>query len=252
MVDDDLATKRIKTNGSGSDMGQRSRQNDSRAVMQGLATSTQPEVSSISSPHHRDGVAAHGKENIAPHHHLKDEQPDQEDGYMSPPPSYLRSATPDLSSPVGFRVEPRGHGSADDFGADVISSPLATKRRSPWFHERSASPRDPVNLGNILVPGTPPSVEADIGGPDLRDILSICSTDEIEELEGHETSGAVAPSRPEDVSAETIISEDQGLDTSACSTRMHAVASGWRNKWAMKQESHSAHVSKPRGLLSIH
>lgn len=193
-----------------------------------------------------------GKENISPCHHLEgdlDEPPEpihQEDGYMSPPPSYFRLATPDLSSPIGhsFRVSPRGHESTDDFGADIISSPLATKRRSPWFPKRSMSPHEAGNLGNILVRGTPPPVEADISGPDLRDILSICSTDDIEELEGHETSGTTSPShRPGSVSVNTTISEDCGVDTCARAARMHTVANGWWNKWAMKQEPHPAHVS---------
>lgn len=254
-----MATKRIKTEDTGSDLGRRSRLNDLRAVRQGLTSFSPdelPETSSISRAHHRDDItthATHGKENIDPCHHLEgdlDELPEpvhQEDGYMSPPPSYFRLATPDLSSPIGhsYRVTPRGHGSTDDFGADIISSPLATKRRSPLFHKCCVSPREQAGeLGNVLVRGTPPPVETDIGGPDLRDIFSICSTDEIEELEGHDASGAMTPPHgPGIVSINTIISEDLGLDTCARATRMHTVANGWWNKWAMKQEPHPAHVS---------
>ncbi|KAH0826705.1 hypothetical protein J3R83DRAFT_5098 [Lanmaoa asiatica] len=202
--------------------------------------------------HHRDNLAVHGKENIRPCRYLEgdlDEPPDpihQEDGYMSPPPSYFRSATPDLSSPMGhpFGVTSRRHGSSDDFGADIISSPLAIKRRSPWFHERSVSPREPEESAGILVRGTPPPVETDPNGPDLRDILSICSTDEVEEHEGHETSEATTRCRvPEAVSIDATISQDLGPAIYTRETRMHTVANGWWNKWAMKQEPHPAHVS---------
>ena len=252
-----MVAKRIKTECPDSDTGQRSRQNVTRAVKQELALFTPkapdkvPEVSNISSrKHHRDDLATHGKENIDPVHYLEgdlDETPDpiqQEDGYMSPSPPYFRLATPDLSSPMRhpFRLTPRRHGSTDDFGADIISSPLAIKRHS---HKRSVPPYEPGGSGNILVRGTPPPFETDIGGPDLRDILSVCSTDEVEELEDHETSGAVTPSHsgPESVSVGATISDGLGPDTRACEMRMHAVANGWWNKWAMKQEPHPAHVS---------
>lgn len=253
-----MATKRIKTEGPGFDMGRRSRLNGTRAVRLGLVSATPdelPEVSSISQMHHRSDIAtraAHGKENIDPCQHLEgdlEELPQgihQEDGYMSPPASYFRLATPDLSSPIGrpFGVTSGGHESTDDFGADVISSPLATKRLSPWFHNRTISPRGARKLGNILVRGTPPPIETDIGGPDLRDILSVCSTDEIEELENHETSGAMRLSHePETVSIDPTLSEDLELNIGARETRMHTVANGWWNKWAVKQEPHPAHVS---------
>lgn len=245
VLDDDLVAKRIKTVPTGSDTGQRSRRNVTLAVRQELAFSTSdelPETSNISSrKHHRDDLTTHEKENIAPGHHLEGdlgELPDsihQEDGYISPSTPYFRLATPDLSSPVRhpFRVTPRGQGNSDDFWADVISSPLAINRRS---QKRNVSPHEPGEPVNILVCGTPPP----FGGPDLRDVLSICSMDEAEELEEHETSGAVPFSHPGSETASTI-SEDPDPDT--CEMRMHAVANGWRNKWAMKQEPHSARVS---------
>ena len=256
-MDDDLATKRIKTEGPASDMGRRSRLNGTHAVRLGLVSFTPdelPEVSSISRTHHRDDIAtrvAHEKENIDPFHRLEgdlDEPPQavhQEDGYMSPPASYFRLTTPDLSSPIGhpFRVTPGEHGSTDDFGADIISSPLATKRRSPWFHNRTMSPREGRRLGGILVRGTPPPIETDIGGPDLRDILSVCSADEIEELESHETSGARPSHEPETITIDATLSEDLGLGIRGRETRMHTVANGWWNKWAVKQEPRPAHVS---------
>lgn len=234
----------------GSDLARRSRLNVPRAVRQEFACSTPddlPEASSISQMDHRGDLTTHGKENINPRH-LEgdlDEPPDtihQEDGYMSPPPSYFRLATPDLSSPVAhpFGVTSRRHGSTDDFGADIISSPLATKRRSPWFRTHSVSPRE---TEKILVRGTPPLNETDNGGPDLRDILSACSTDEVEELEDQKTAGAVTPRMPETVSIDATIPHDCGPDIRASETRMHTVANGWRNKWAMKQEPHPGHVS---------
>lgn len=236
-------------------MVQRSRPNVPRAVRQALAFSSAdelPEASSTSRMHHREDLTTHGKENIDPRRHLEgdlDEPPDpihQEDGYLSPPPSYFRLATPDLSSPMGrpFRVTSQGRGNADDFGADIISSPLAIKRCSPWFRKRSMSPRETQKSGKILVRGTPPLDDTDIGGPDLRDMLSVCSTDEVEEFESYETSGAMTPSRsPGAISADATISQDFAPDICPLETRMHTVANGWWNKWAMKQEPHPAHVS---------
>ncbi|KAG8216940.1 PIN domain-like protein [Butyriboletus roseoflavus] len=252
-LDEDLAAKRIKTECTGSDMGRRSRPNVPRAVRQELTSSTAdelPEASSTSQMHHRDDLTTHGKENIDPCRHLEgdlDEPPDpihQEDGYMSPPPSYFRLATPDLSSPMGhpFGVTSHGDGNPDDFGADIISSPLAIKRCSLWFRKRSVSPREAEESGKILVRGTPPLDETDINGPDLKDILGACSSDEVEELETSETLGAMTHSRrPGTVSAGATISQDLGSDICALETRMHTVANGWWNKWAMKQEPHPAH-----------
>lgn len=235
----------------------RSRLNVTRAVKQERPSTTPdadelPEASSTPPQiHHRDDITTHGKENIDPCHQLEgdlDEPPDpvhQEDGYMSPPPSYFRLATPDLSSPIAhpFGVTSRRHGNTDDFGADIISSPLAIKRRSPWFHTHSVSPRDTEESGKILVRGTPPLDETDIGGPDLKDMLSVCSTDELEELEGRETSGPMTPRMPGTVSIDATTPQDLGADVCARETRMHTVANGWWNKWAMKEEPHPAHVS---------
>lgn len=263
-MDDDLATKRIKTEGTGSDAGRRSRLNDPRAVRQGLISLSPaelPEASNISSAvHHRRDDSAihatHGKENIDPCHLLEghlDEPPEStyhEDGYMSPPPSYFRLATPDLSSPAGrpFRASPRKHGSMDDFGADIISSPLGTKRRSPWFDDGNVSSRTVGGLGNVLVPGTPPLTGKNVGGPDLKDILSVCSTDEIEELEDPAISKSTTPPHESEIiSTDTTISEDPVTDSGARASRLHAVANGWWNKWAMKQE---AHVSDLMACLS--
>lgn len=236
-------------------MVQRSRSNVPRAVRQELPSSIPdelPEASNTLQMHHRDDTTTHGKENIDPRRQLEadlDEPPDpihQEDGYMSPPPSYFRLATPDLSSPIAhpFGVTSPWHGSTDDFGADIISSPLAIKRRSPWFHTRSVSPPcDTEEPGKILVCGTPPLDETDRGEPDLKDILSVCSTDEVDELEGHETSGAMTPRMPGTVSIDATTPQDLGTDVCAREGRMYTVANGWWNKWAMKEEPHSAHVS---------
>lgn len=246
--------KRVKTACPDSDTGQRSCQNVPRAVRRELASPVQdelPEASNMSfHSHYRDDLRKHGKENIGPSHHLEghlDEAPDsihQEDGYMSPSPPYFRLTTPDLSSPTRhpFGAAPRKHGSTDDFGADIMSSPLAIKRRS---HRRSESPCELKESGRIFVRGTPPPFETDIDGPDLRDILSICSADEVEELGDHETSAAITPSHSEPgrVSRGAMMSEGLGPDTSASEMRMHAVANGWWNKWAMKQGPHPAHVS---------
>lgn len=241
VLDDDLAAKRVRTEGTDSDVGQRSRRSVQHAVIHGL-TFSPDEPPEISHQCHRNDLTTHEKENIVPAYLLEghlDDAPDpihQEDGYMSPSSPYFRLATPDLSSPVRdpYEVTPRKHGSTDDFGSDIISSPLAIKQRS---EKRSALPRECAKSGKILVRGTPPLIETDIGGPDLRDMLSVCSGDEVEELEDHENSG------PERVSANTTTPKDNASATRACDMRMHAVANGWWNKWAMKQDPRSAPVS---------
>ncbi|KAF9233188.1 hypothetical protein BU15DRAFT_15356, partial [Melanogaster broomeanus] len=125
--------------------------------------------------------------------HLNDplDPVNQEDGYMSPSPSYFRSATPDLMSPVR-REREQMYESTDDFGADIISSPIAARLGSPLRRQRGTSVDEA--LGEVFTRGTPPVVTAEISGPDLRDILSICSADDVEEIDSHETSDGSTPS----------------------------------------------------------
>ncbi|KAG9309952.1 hypothetical protein JVU11DRAFT_9984 [Chiua virens] len=252
VLDNDLASKRIKTECNDSDVGRGSLQNVPCAVKQDHAAfptpDELPEASSIFSQHHRDDLKSHGKENIDPGDHFEDdldEPPDptpQEDGYMSPSPPHLRLATPDLSSPIGhsLKVTPRRHGSTDDFGADIISSPLAIKRQSPWFRKRSAPLREPAESEYILVRGTPPSIEGNIGGPDLRDMLIM---DEVEEHEGEETLGAItSQSGLATNSIDATMPAELDPDTCVRESRVQTVANGWWNKWALTQEPQPGHT----------
>lgn len=133
----------------------------------------------------------------------------------------------------------------DDFGADIVSSPTAARRSSPGSRKRRRSADGGPLVGEVSVRGTPSPINAEISGPDLRDMLSICSGDDIEEIERQ------GPLTPDDMghiehapAIDVTISDE--LDPEACGreSRMHVVANGWWNKWAMNKEPHSLHVSR--------
>ncbi|KAF9225729.1 hypothetical protein BS17DRAFT_560637 [Gyrodon lividus] len=125
--------------------------------------------------------------------------------------------------------------------------PTAVRLRSPRRRKRGTS-ADGAS-GEVLVRGTPPPVNADICGPDLRDILSICSADDVEENEYHKASGELTLSSsglvtPDDTrhtehTPAIDVTISGGFDPEICvrETRMQVVANGWWNKWAMNKES---------------
>ncbi|KAG6334716.1 hypothetical protein ID866_4376 [Astraeus odoratus] len=194
------------------------------------------------------------KENTNPCDNLEgklDDGPDlvnQEDGYMSPTPSYFRSATPDLSSPVRPPHEgtQRVLTAMDDFGADIVSSPVAklSTRRDDDGAEGSLA-TTPVHG---LVRSTPsPNRSDEMHGPDLRDILTITTPSQDEEDEDADTStpSTWAPVTPEDPYADEVwVDEDFGIEARVQESRAEIVANGWWNKWALNKEPRTATVSR--------
>ncbi|KAI6129551.1 hypothetical protein EV401DRAFT_747733 [Pisolithus croceorrhizus] len=186
----------------------------------------------------------HAKENINPRIPMEgelDENPDpvnQEDGYMSPTQSYFRSATPDLSSPVRHPREASGHDrkAADDFGADIISSPAAKRRLgSDVLTETLTAP------ANLLVRRTPsPTPSNGITGPDLRDVLSIATTNMAECYRSSIEPSSSGPTFSEDSAYPSVdeLSEGEGFDMEGHmrKSRVEIVRNGWWNKWAWKTE----------------
>jgi hypothetical protein len=172
----------------------------------------------------------------------------QEDGYLSPSPECPRWETPELSSPV----QPRNtrSRSQDDFGADPISSP-SIPRKTYSRRPRSASP--PASNGdrglNMRLRET---TDRTIVGPDLRDLFGDDMTSEIDSFEGDgEVDNASAPILPPpspvtqedaiqlkvdaelDVDSEINFEADSTEIDQTCAERNEAVASGWREKWAL-------------------
>ncbi|KAG2154183.1 PIN domain-like protein [Suillus bovinus] len=133
----------------------------------------------------------------------------QEDGYLSPSPSYFRSATPDLSSPVRpYNPARRDYGDGDDFGADLIPSPTAVRTVMRHASHQCLPPKK--EKVSILVRETPPPMNG------------ISSGDEIEGPDLHNVTEA-----------------------SARAKRTEIVANGWWNKWALNKD---LHTSKTRVL----
>ncbi|KAG1802276.1 uncharacterized protein HD556DRAFT_1195014, partial [Suillus plorans] len=131
----------------------------------------------------------------------------QEDGYLSPSPSYFRSATPDLSSPVRpYNPARHDRRDGDDFGADIVPSPTAVRTITRHaLHQCLLPKKEKVS---ILVRETPPPMN-DIGsadeieGPDLRDVLDIEPPWDIDAIDDDiitsaSSSSTTGPITPED------------------------------------------------------
>ncbi|KIK93415.1 hypothetical protein PAXRUDRAFT_829024 [Paxillus rubicundulus Ve08.2h10] len=266
VLDDDFVAKRMKIAVKRSilDAGEQSVANIPSAVKERrvCSSSSVPDMlagpSRLPSQTHQNRFPAHHKENIDPCNHLEDhlDEPldhvSQEDGYMSPASSYCRSATPDLSSPARNPMRQMYEG-IDDFGADIISSPTATRRDPPGNRKRRRSTDGASLIGEVFVRGTPSPINAEISGPDLKDMLSICSGDDIDEVKRHDSSEELTPTgsgplTPDDMghiehapAIDMTISDELNPETCGRETRMHVVANGWWNKWAISKDPRSTH-----------
>lgn len=200
----------------------------------------------------------HAKENISPCTPMEgelDENPDlvnQEDGYISPTQSYFRSATPDLSSPMRHPREGSRHDHTivDDFGADIISSPVARRRlRSDDVLTESHV----MAPASVLVRRTPsPSLSDGMAGPDLHGVLSFVSTSKAGSYRPSIEPSKLGPTPPEDNSCPSVdeVSEDENIDTGRRlrGSRVEIVTNGWWNKWAWKSEPGTGTKEKPMGF----
>ncbi|KAG2143027.1 hypothetical protein DEU56DRAFT_254313 [Suillus clintonianus] len=205
------------------------------------------------------------KENIADHavdviiveelDEILDEPPDpvtQEDGYLSPSPSYFRSATPDISSPVRpYNSARHDHGDGDDFGADIIPSPTAVRRLTRHTSHQGLLPKK--EKVNILVRETPPPINGigsadEIDGPDLRDVLDI-DDDIITPASSSSTPGPITPEdngTNDEFDIDESVEEDIATEASARAKRTEIVANGWWNKWALNKELHTSKTTMLR------
>ncbi|OAX41627.1 hypothetical protein K503DRAFT_471537 [Rhizopogon vinicolor AM-OR11-026] len=259
VLDEDLAAKRVKINQASSSTNVTlpihsrffsSPSNSKKEDVDDLM----PAPSRITSlPCDKENLPDHAVNNVTVVEELEDfldEPPDpvtQEEGYLSPSPSYFRSATPDLSSPVRpYSPAQRSHGGGDDFGADIISSPTIV--RTTTQHQGLPFKKEKAN---ILVRETPPPmtdiVYADeIEGPDLRDVLDIEALDDINMIDedrittsSSSTSGLITPEgggMHDDFDVDESIDEDIATEARARAKRTEIVASGWWNKWARTKE----------------
>ncbi|KAG1823376.1 uncharacterized protein BJ212DRAFT_676171 [Suillus subaureus] len=196
ILDEDLAAKRIKLNQASSSTNL-SLLTHSRFFPSPLTSKQRVERAADDlMPNSRISYPLSEKENLPDHadnvivveelDEILDEPLDpvtQEDGYLSPSPSYFRSATPDLSSPVRpYNPGRRDHDNGDDFGADVIPSPTAVRTVTRHaLHQCLPLKKEKVS---ILVRETPPPSAADeIEGPDLRDVLDIEAPGDIDAID---------------------------------------------------------------------
>ncbi|KAH7907944.1 hypothetical protein BJ138DRAFT_414056 [Hygrophoropsis aurantiaca] len=185
----------------------------------------------------------------------------QEDGYISPTPSYCRLDTPELSSPLRpLEVTRHVNENFDDFGADSVSSPIATKKGASW-HSQGLSRANEDPFGDILVPESPPPPldEDDPGvlsGPDLRGFLTAESFCEIELEEQSPSpatpisSGLATPDDTRqicDVAVDMVSdsdSEQAETEVLARVKRAEIVANGWWNKWALNKKPRTLPLQK--------
>lgn len=224
------------------------------------------------------GHLAHNKENIpcvAPADELDegeisvDEVADpvtQEDGYMSPSPSFSRWDSPELSSPSRSQSRsskwPTQDVDEDDdiSDADVLSSPIgAAQQRSRVAGRPRRSPSPFPSAGNILVHGTPTrsAKRGDAGsparlGPDLRDIFETWSdgTSDIDEggeesLESMESfASSSEPVTPESSTQHVVCVDDsydamtddiEEIERQTSATRNDRIANGWWERWACQE-----------------
>lgn len=163
----------------------------------------------------------------------------QEDGYLSPTPSFSRLDTPEFSSPLRPGVR-RKRETDDDFDAEALSSPEAS-RQAPRRHSYSIE-RLEWSRGKILTPVTSDhSAGADEtltkDGLDLRDILDDDMTSEIDCFD-EDTFDPTPPITPDgsgqkEVAPEVDYDIDglKQLEAVSVVTRTEIVASGWWEKW---------------------
>ncbi|KAG2748878.1 PIN domain-like protein [Suillus brevipes Sb2] len=245
ILDEDLAAKRIKINQASSSTNL-SLLTHSRFFPSPSATKQQVEQAAVDlMPSSRIQLPLSDKENLPDHadnvivsedlDEILDEHPDpvtQEDGYLSPSPSYFRSATPDLSSPVRpCNFARRDHCDGDDFGADVIPSPTAVRTVTRHaLHQCLLPKKEKVS---ILVRETPPPANGmgsadEIEGPDLRDVLDIEALGDIDAIDDDiitpaSSSSTTGPISPKD-------------NVTSGNARTEIVANGWWNKWALNKD----------------
>lgn len=166
----------------------------------------------------------------------------QEDGYLSPSPSYFRSATPDLSSPVRpYNPARHDHRDGDDFGADIVPSPTAVRTITRHaLHQCLLPKKEKVS---ILVRETPPPMNGigsadEIEGPDLRDVLDIELPWDIDAIDDDIITSASSSS-----TTGPITPEDNVTEASARAKRTEIVANGWWNKWALNKDLRTSKTS---------
>lgn len=258
ILDEDLAAKRIKINQASSSTNL----THSRFFPSSSATKQQVEQAAVDlMPSSRIQLPLSDKENLPDHadnvivsedlDEILDEHPDpvtQEDGYLSPSPSYFRSATPDLSSPVRpWNLARRDHCDGDDFGADVIPSPTAVRTVTRHaLHQCLLPKKEKVS---ILVRETPPPANGmgsadEIEGPDLRDVLDIEALGDIDAIDddiitpasSSSTTGPISP-KGNGMNDEFDMDESaEGPTVTSANARTEIVANGWWNKWALNKD----------------
>ena len=162
----------------------------------------------------------------------------QEDGYISPAPSFSRLDTPDLSSPLR---PTRADDGLDDFGADTISSPEAS-RAAPPVRPRSIGKLE-WPKGEVLVRDTPVPCDhreqrvETLDGPDLRDMFDGDMTSEIDCFDETtpDPSPPITPDDTDQIEVELDMDVDdlefEVLEAEAVVARTEIVANGWWEKW---------------------
>lgn len=175
----------------------------------------------------------------------------QEDGYLSPSPSYFRSATPDLSSPVRpCNLARRDHCDGDDFDADIIPSPTAVRTATRHVLHQCLLPKK--EKVSILVRETPPPVNGmgsadEIEGPDLRDVLGIEALGDMDAIDDDiiimaSSSSTPGPINPKDNGTndesdmDELAEEQTVTEADTRARRTEIVANGWWNKWALNND----------------
>lgn len=167
----------------------------------------------------------------------------QEDGYISPSPSFSRMVTPgpDISSPSrpghSFKRDDN-----DNFDADALSSPVTTTL-APQRRPRSIG-RLQWSCGDVHVelpetsalPGEKQAPTNAQGGPDLRDMFGGDPTSEIDCFDENTPDPTPPVMTPDaereldvDLEFEDELEDDMGIKAVAASTEL--VASGWWAKW---------------------
>jgi exonuclease-1 len=260
--DEDLAAKRVKIHQASSSTNL-SLLTHSRFFPSPSTSKQQVEQAAVDlMPSSRIHLPLSDKENLPDHadnvivgedlDEIIDEYPDpvtQEDGYLSPSPSYFRSATPDLSSPVRpNNLARRDHCDEDDFGADIIPSPTAVKTVTRnALHQCLLPKKEKVS---ILVRETPPPMNGlgsadEMEGPDLRDILGIEALGDIDAIDDDDIITPASSSStisPKDNGANDEIDIDESAEehtvteANARVKRTKIVANGWWNKWALNKD----------------
>lgn len=142
------------------------------------------------------------------------------------------------------------HTIVDDFGADIISSPVARRRlRSDDVLTESHV----MAPASVLVRRTPsPSPSDGMAGPDLHGVLSFVSTSKAGSYRPSIEPSNLGSTPPEDNSCPSAdeVSEDENIDTGGRlrGSRVEIVTNGWWNKWAWKSEPGTGTKEKPMGF----